>query len=382
MDKRINHKKSIQIFSNVLLSLSLYTWGDIANAMEHWYLPSHMKEQPVAEVQIENISNEPLDFWLNPPFVAGEEPLEYTQSIPAHSTVTVTMDQLKDLPVSKFYHLKSYGKDLKVKILWPNSTNSSIGTIAQDLVRSVRNPSIAKLEKKSEMEIPRQSIGSKYLINATNVIYMYNLSPFEQTVQVITQSKWTHPIQTFKIPGFGAIEVELNVADFYEVNSQQRVMILDPNINRIITPQPANVLYKQPSTQNLHLVHHQSSHQENPNPVFFELSNQERSISYVVKFTDAIMIEQARYQIKNPNKIMPRVLTARIQPTHGGFNQDLRDPYLAPWSWHVTEPSGFAEIVGDFCDVSPDIVEFLLDAWLANTKPICFSKFRIVKELK
>lgn len=366
MDKRTNHKKSIQIFSKILLSLSLYTWGHAAQAVEHWYFPSFMQDQAVTHVQIENTSSENLDIWLNPPFVADQEPLEYTQNIPAHSTELIPIDKLKDLPVSKFFHLKSNSKNLKVNIIWSSD-----------------------LEKKSQMQIPRQTVGSKYFIQATKAIHIFNVSPYEQTVQVMIPTKWTHSMQTYTVPGFGAIEVNLNPADFYEIHSEQRVMIIDPILNRIISPQPTELLYKQSLRQPLNDPNDPRKNSgkainelENQTSSFFELSDRTNSTSYVVKLTDAMMIEQARYQIKNPNKALPRVLAARIKPTHGGVNQDLKDPYLAPWSWHVAETSGFADMGGDFCNGSPDIIEYLLAAWMASEKPICFTSFRIVKELK
>jgi hypothetical protein len=102
------------------------------------------------------------------------------------------------------------------------------------------------------------------------------------------------------------------------------------------------------------------------------------SDSFVVKLDDPALIQSARDQIKNPKQA--RTLIANIQFGSSGFNQDLVSSYKSAWSWSVSKVISFGDSDRS-CDGTPTFVENYLESWIAAKKPICFSNYKIMKEL-
>jgi len=63
------------------------------------------------------------------------------------------------------------------------------------------------------------------------------------------------------------------------------------------------------------------------------------------------------------------------------INRDYKDPYLTPWSWHVSDFEGFADLAIEVCDGWPTDVENHLDYWVDTLGSICFWSYTVVAEL-
>lgn len=103
------------------------------------------------------------------------------------------------------------------------------------------------------------------------------------------------------------------------------------------------------------------------------------SESYVVGFSDPEQIKTARAQINTTG--FEKILVARLQIGHGGFNRNYFSKDHAPYSWSVSEVDAFADFAHISCDGSPDLVEERLMQYVNDGGRICFWRYRIVREL-
>lgn len=101
--------------------------------------------------------------------------------------------------------------------------------------------------------------------------------------------------------------------------------------------------------------------------------------SYVVGFSDLEQIKTARAQINTTG--FEKILVARLQMGHGGFNRNYFSKDHAPYSWSVSEVDAFADFAHISCDGSPDIVEERLLQYVNDGGRICFWRYRVVREL-
>lgn len=101
--------------------------------------------------------------------------------------------------------------------------------------------------------------------------------------------------------------------------------------------------------------------------------------SYVVGFSDPEQIKTARAQINTTG--FEKILVARLQMGHGGFNRNYFSKDHAPYSWSVSEVDAFADFAHISCDGSPDIVEERLLQYANDGGRICFWRYRVVREL-
>lgn len=101
--------------------------------------------------------------------------------------------------------------------------------------------------------------------------------------------------------------------------------------------------------------------------------------SFIVKITDENLVERARDLIKNPQK--EKMLFARIQKNHQGFNRNWSKVEKSFWSWSTTEVTDFADLGSTACNGAPQEVEDRMDYWVIDPGQICFWNYRVKKEL-
>ncbi len=120
--------------------------------------------------------------------------------------------------------------------------------------------------------------------------------------------------------------------------------------------------------------------------VYFKVAEfspfQPHSDSYVLPLSDPLDIAAVRNIIaQGPLNVSERLVVARIAPGADGINRNLDAPFQ-PWSWHVTEFFGFAELTAEIYDGWPTFVESDVPGWMNNTGGIVgFWSYSVVAEL-
>ena len=119
--------------------------------------------------------------------------------------------------------------------------------------------------------------------------------------------------------------------------------------------------------------------QDNTASYFLVAPRSESSDSFVVKISDEKIAATARDLIKNPQK--EKMLFARIQKNHFGFNRNWSRPEKTFWSWSAAEVTNFADLGSTACNGAPQEVEDRMDFWIVDPGQICFWNYRVKKEL-
>lgn len=101
--------------------------------------------------------------------------------------------------------------------------------------------------------------------------------------------------------------------------------------------------------------------------------------NFIVKISNPNMVEQARDLILHPEK--EKMLFARIQKDHQGFNRNWSKTEKSMWSWSTTEVTGFGELGSISCNGTPQQLEDRVDFWVQDVGQICFWNYRVKKEL-
>ena len=101
--------------------------------------------------------------------------------------------------------------------------------------------------------------------------------------------------------------------------------------------------------------------------------------TFVVKISDEKIAAEARELIRNPQK--EKMLFARIQKNHQGFNRNWLKTEKSFWSWSTSEVTNFADLGSTACNGLPQEVEDRMDFWVADPGQICFWNYRVKKEL-
>ncbi len=101
--------------------------------------------------------------------------------------------------------------------------------------------------------------------------------------------------------------------------------------------------------------------------------------SFVVKITDENLAARARELIANPQQ--EKMLFARIQKDHQGFNRNWSKIEKSFWSWSTAEVTNFADLGSTACNGTPQEVEDRMDYWVTDPGQICFWNYRVKKEL-
>ncbi len=114
-----------------------------------------------------------------------------------------------------------------------------------------------------------------------------------------------------------------------------------------------------------------------PAAVYFLLSNDQRSDSFIVKLEDPVLIAKAR---NNISRGLYQLMVATISYASQSENRSLVSPDSTPFSWRVDHVSNFNDFADISCDASPQNVQEKIFDWLAN-KRICFWSYHLTKEL-
>lgn len=100
---------------------------------------------------------------------------------------------------------------------------------------------------------------------------------------------------------------------------------------------------------------------------------------FIVKINDPTLLQKAREQIANPN--MHKIVFAKIQLGHQGFNRNLLKKEKSFWSWSVSEVTNISDFGSTACNGFPQMLEDQAEAWVRGLGKICFWSYRIKKEL-
>ena len=101
--------------------------------------------------------------------------------------------------------------------------------------------------------------------------------------------------------------------------------------------------------------------------------------SFIVKIPDEKTAERARELIKFPEK--EKMVFAKIQKHHSGFNRNWSRPEKSFWSWSASEVTNFADLGSTACNGTPQEVEDRMEHWIIDPGQICFWNYRVKKEL-
>jgi hypothetical protein len=207
--------------------------------------------------------------------------------------------------------------------------------------------------------------------NKENLVVVENLYSGKNSVQIHLKDKYFNIIQTkdlelasFKKYYFD-IPKDLTAWTSVQINATHKysVFYLDQQTNPkplTVKPQPSEIDTK----ANYFLVGPRSGAGD----------------SFIVKITDTSIIEKARDLIKNPQK--EKMLFAKIQKDHMGFNRNWSKPEKSFWSWSASEVTSFGELGSTACNGTPQQVEDRVDFWVEDPGQICFWNYRVKKELK
>ncbi|UOF02113.1 BP74-related protein [Bdellovibrio reynosensis] len=196
--------------------------------------------------------------------------------------------------------------------------------------------------------------------------------------------------QTVKLRGYGKFgnlleQKEITIEKYYdtsalkwnfseevlrlEIIGEQRLHSLlvfeEKNLEKISPALPKIVSFSPAADKNYFMVS-----TKGPNP----------EESFVIALSDLQQVATAREQIQN--KQLEKIIVARIELGHGGYNRALSAKDKSPYSWSVYHVDAFADFAHIDCDGSPDLTEERLPQKLSEGGGrICFWRYRIIKEL-
>lgn len=101
--------------------------------------------------------------------------------------------------------------------------------------------------------------------------------------------------------------------------------------------------------------------------------------NFIVKISDPNLIAKAREQISNSS--LEKIVFAKIQQGHGGYNRNWSKKEKSFWSWSVTEVTNIADLGSTSCNGLPQAVEDRVTSWVNDSGRICFWSYRIKQEL-
>ena len=116
------------------------------------------------------------------------------------------------------------------------------------------------------------------------------------------------------------------------------------------------------------------------NSAYFEVGPREGDgDTYVARISDPALIARARELVLHPE--YDKIVFAKIEKGHQGFNRNFNKPEKSFWSWSVSEITNFADIGSTACNGMPQMVEDDVDLWVQNPGRICFWNYRLKREI-
>lgn len=126
-------------------------------------------------------------------------------------------------------------------------------------------------------------------------------------------------------------------------------------------------------------INPQNAHADSKSFYFLVEPQDRNTDSFIVKISDEKMAVLARDLIANPQK--EKMLFAKIQKDHQGYNRNWSKTEKNFWSWSTTEVTNFAEIGSTACNGTAQQLEDRVDYWVEDPGQICFWNYRVKKEL-
>ena len=199
--------------------------------------------------------------------------------------------------------------------------------------------------------------------------YIQNLDPKTQSVMLRFFAADNSLLKTETI----SLGAHLKTTDFkfwglgtrFEIEAQGRIsVILQKNENGSM-----NYLKELPTKPVQVMV--------DPASVYFLLSNDQKSDSFIIKLEDPVLIAKAR---NNISRGLYQLMIGTISYAPQSENRSLVSPENTPFSWRVDKVSNFNDFADISCDASPQNVQEKIFDWLANRR-ICFWSYHLTKEL-
>ncbi len=193
--------------------------------------------------------------------------------------------------------------------------------------------------------------------------------------------------------GVNQFDIEYQSEDFKTVASQQLNLKSLEKLKHIVPSHISNWAYFKISSTykasifNLNsrgaelpiLVMPKETQVDNKASYFLIAPRSENSDSFVVKITDVNMIQRARDLISSTEN--EKIIFAKIQKDHKGFNRNWNSTEKNLWSWSASEVTNIADLGSTACNGLPQIVEDRMDYWVEDPGRICFWSYRFKKEL-
>ena len=204
--------------------------------------------------------------------------------------------------------------------------------------------------------------------NGITSVWLQNLFSGTNAVEIEFQNIAFQKLSsvTFELNSLASRNFELPALDWHylKITSTNRLTSFPLNDSGAVVPV---------------LVQAQKTEVENDAAYFLVAAREGASDSFVVKIKDAAMTAKARDLVKNPQK--EKMLFARIQKNHQGFNRNFSTTQKNLWSWSTAEVTNFADLGSIACNGQPQVLEDRMDSWLEDPGQICFWNYRVKKEL-
>lgn len=199
--------------------------------------------------------------------------------------------------------------------------------------------------------------------------YIQNLNPKPQTVMLRFLSSRNKLLATQTVQ----LASHLKTTDFkFWAVGAKLEMVAEGRISAVVQVNEAGAMK---SLKELPLAPAQVS--VDPASVYFLLSNDQRSDSFIVKIEDPVLIAKAR---NNISRGLYQLMVGTISYAPQSENRSLVSPDSTPFSWRVDKVSNFNDFADISCDASPQNVQEKIFDWLAS-KRICFWSYHLIKEL-
>lgn len=169
-----------------------------------------------------------------------------------------------------------------------------------------------------------------------------------------------------------------------QLDSQETLSLVEDSINwSYVTVSSTNrlisyLLDETGSSPAVKTVSHVST-PETDGTYFLVNSKNSDDDSFVVKITDAKLIEKARYYAQHPET--EKIVFATVEKDHQGFNRNMSLKTKPLWSWSTTAVTGFGDFGSTSCNGQPQELEDRVDRWIGGVGNICFWSYRIKREL-
>jgi len=329
----MNHRLVVFVFIN-LFFINAKAWYE-------WYVPVFENSKLI----VENKTDSNQDIWLTSPLTS-----EKSITLGAYEKKELVAEDF-EARKSAWFKIKSFEKNLRIYSFDPVTLSSF------DFDRFV-------------------SSNLKFEFQRNVSAHLFNPNYKDITLEILCYNK------------FGAKKISTS----YKIPSQTN---LDINFDSLIQ-NPSEIKSCEIKSDYQLAVHfsqsknkytnysYQKTNNKNPKEsgsVYFNVSD-DSGYDFIIKLTDKDLIANARNQIKNKNAAMPRLLVAKVDYGHGGFNFNLSDLYRNNWSWHVSQVYGFKDFGSTSCNGFPQYLQENLKSWIDyNNGLICFWTFQVNKEL-